>query len=138
MALDNSGGGRGLVRDYRILGERATLTTTYGRHRFMPWGAAGGQAGSPNGAAIIPAGADKPVLWRGKLARYPLKRGDLAHLVTGTGGGFGNPLERPIEMVKDDAKNGYITLEQAEQAYGVIFNPTTMEIMNLHPDRHHR
>ena len=131
-------GGRGLVRDYRILGEQATLTTTYGRHRFMPWGAAGGQAGSPNGAAIIPAGADKPVLWRGKLARYPLKRGDLARLVTGTGGGFGNPLERPIEMVKEDVKNGYITLEQAEQAYGVTFNPTTMEIMNLHPDRHHR
>ena len=128
-------GGRGLVRDYRILNERAALTTTYGRHRFLPWAAAGGRHGSPNGAAIIPKGATEPVVWRGKLTRYPLKKGDLARLITGTGGGYGNPFERPVERVQDDVKNGYINLEQAKQLYGITLDPITLEVLALHPDR---
>jgi N-methylhydantoinase B len=128
-------GGRGLVRDYRILNEKAALTTTYGRHRFLPWAAAGGRQGSPNGAAVIPKGAVEPIAWRGKLTRYPLRHGDLARLITGTGGGYGDPLERPIERVQDDVKNGYVTLEQAKQIYGVTLDPNTFEILELHPDR---
>jgi N-methylhydantoinase B len=34
-------GGSGLVRDYRILSDGATVTTTFGRHRYAPWGVAG-------------------------------------------------------------------------------------------------
>jgi N-methylhydantoinase B len=128
-------GGRGLVRDYRILNEKAALTTTYGRHRFLPWAAAGGRQGSPNGAAVIPKGAVEPVAWRGKLTRYPLRRGDLARLITGTGGGYGDPLERPIKQVRDDVKNGTVTLEQARQIYGVTLDPITLEVLDLHPDR---
>ena len=111
-------GGRGLVRDYRIMCERAALTTTYGRHRFLPWGAYGGQDGSPNGAAVIPAGQDQPIIWRGKLTRYPLVKGDLARLVTGTGGGYGNPGERDPDRVASDIKNQFITLQAAEEVYG--------------------
>jgi N-methylhydantoinase B len=128
-------GGRGLLRDYRILNEGAALTTTYGRHRFLPWPAAGGMQGSPNGAAIIPRDTVEPVVWRGKLTRYPLKQGDLARLITGTGGGYGNPFERPVERVQDDVKNGYITLEQAKQLYGLTIDPGTLEVLEQHPDR---
>jgi N-methylhydantoinase B len=128
-------GGRGLVRDYRMLCDQAALTTTYGRHRFLPWGIAGGQDGSPDGAAIIPAGADEAVVWRGKLTRYPLRQGDLARLITGSGGGYGDPLERPVEMVQNDVKSGYITLEQAAQVYGVTLDPDTLEVVSLLPAR---
>ncbi|OGO48234.1 MAG: 5-oxoprolinase [Chloroflexi bacterium RBG_16_64_32] len=125
-------GGRGLVRDYRILCRQASLTTTFGRHRFPPWGAAGGQQGSPNGAAIIPAGSSEPVVWSGKLTRYPLRRGDLARLVTGTGGGYKHPFERPVEMIQADVKDGYLTLQQAERSYGVTLHPETLEALQLH------
>jgi len=128
-------GGRGLLRDYRILNEGAALTTTYGRHRFLPWPAAGGMQGSPNGAAIILKDTVEPVVWRGKLTRYPLKQGDLARLVTGTGGGYGNPFERPVEKVQDDVKNGYITLDQAKQLYGLTLDPDTLEVLEQLPDR---
>jgi len=131
-------GGRGLIRDYRMLNEGAVLTTTYGRHRFLPWPAAGGKQGSPNGAAIIPKGTVEPVVWRGKLTRYPLKQGDLARLITGTGGGYGNPFERPVERVQDDVKNGYITLDQAKQDYGLTLDLDTLEVLELHPDRDQR
>jgi N-methylhydantoinase B/oxoprolinase/acetone carboxylase alpha subunit len=33
--------------------------------------------------------------------------------------------------VKQDVKNGYITLEQAEKDYGVILNPDTHEVEKL-------
>jgi N-methylhydantoinase B len=130
--------GRGLVRDYRNLSKQAMLTTTYGRHRFLPWGAAGGQHGSPNGAAVIPKGAVEPIVWRGKLTRYPLERGDLARLITGTGGGYGDPFQRPVERVQDDVKNGYVTLNQAKQLYGVTLDPGSLEVLELHPDRDRR
>ncbi|HLC04151.1 MAG TPA: hydantoinase B/oxoprolinase family protein [Anaerolineales bacterium] len=124
-------GGHGLVRDYRILCERANLTTTYGRHRFPPWGAEGGSDGSPNGAAVIPAGEEAPVIWRGKLTRYPLRNGDLARLITGTGGGYGPPHERTVEMVQADVRDGYITVDQAGQEYGVKVHPLTLDVIRL-------
>jgi N-methylhydantoinase B len=124
-------GGRGLVRDYRMLCERANLTTTFGRHRFRPWGAVGGSDGSPNGAAVIPAGEQAPVIWRGKLTRYPLRKGDLARLITGTGGGYGDPHERTVEMVQADVRDGYITVDQAGELYGVTIDPLTMHLLGI-------
>lgn len=47
----------------------------------------------------------------------PLRRGDVVRLVTGTGGGYGDPLERPRSRVMDDLKNGYVTPEQAKEHY---------------------
>jgi N-methylhydantoinase B len=41
-------GGRGVVLDYRIVSEEAFLKATFGRHKFAPWGMAGGQDGSRN------------------------------------------------------------------------------------------
>jgi N-methylhydantoinase B len=128
-------GGRGLVRDYRLLSREAFLTTTYGRHRFLPWSAAGGRQGSPNGAAVIQKDATEPVIWQGKLTRYPMLQGDLARLITGTGGGFGDPLERPLRKVQADVRNGFITAAQAQDLYGVELDPSTLEVKGLHPDR---
>ena len=115
-------GGRGLVRDYRLQCPTGHVTTTYGRHRFPPWGMANGSEGSPNGVAIIRAGDELPALWRGKLTRYPLKRGDVVRIITGTGGGFGDAMERPLAAIETDLKNEYITCEQAVNQYGIQLN----------------
>lgn len=83
-------GGRGLVREYRILSGEALLTVAWGRHLTPPWSAAGGRAGSPNYVEVLRDGA--PISPRfGKASRLPLRRGDLIRLVTGTGGGYGDP-----------------------------------------------
>ena len=37
------------------------------------------------------------------------------------GGGFGNPLERPLEKVIMDVKNGLVSKKGAREDYGVIF-----------------
>jgi N-methylhydantoinase B len=121
-------GGFGLVRDYRILSDEAELTTTFGRHRYPPWGAAGGQDGSPNGVAIILSGQAEPLVWRGKLARYPLRRDDVARMVTGVGGGYGDPLGRDPQLVQIDVQNELLTVSDACRLYGVVIIPQSLAV----------
>lgn len=123
-------GGRGLVRDYRITAEEAWFTGTFGRFKYLPWGMQGGAQGSRNYTKILFADGREPDIF-GKTAQYRLKRGDVARLVTGTGGGYGNPWERPVEKVQSDVKDGYITLEQAERDYGVVLDPATLQVRRL-------
>jgi len=51
--------------------------------------------------------------------------------MTGTGAGWGDPMDRPLELVKQDLKNGYITLEMAKKDYGVIVDPDTFEVTGV-------
>ena len=67
----------------------------------------------------------------GKAARHALKRGDVARLVTATGGGYGDPHRRTVEAVQADVRGGYVTLEQAERDYGVVLNPETLQVLEL-------
>jgi N-methylhydantoinase B len=67
----------------------------------------------------------------GKCARYRLRQGEVARLVTATGGGWGDPLDRPVEAVVEDVKDGYVTLAQAERDYGVVLDPTTLDVVRL-------
>jgi N-methylhydantoinase B len=125
-------GGRGCIRDYRAAVD-LTLTATFGRHKYVPWGSAGGQEGSRNEVRILHADGREVVL--GKCARYPLKRGEVARLITGTGGGWGSPLERPVEAVIEDVGDGYVSLEQAKRDYGVELDPDTFDVVCLAPER---
>jgi N-methylhydantoinase B len=119
-------GGFGLRREYRLLCEEGFLTATFGRHRFLPWGAEGGDDGSPNGVAVLREG--ETLVWKGKLARFPLKRGDVVRLVTGTGGGYGNPFERDPELVRKDVLNGFCSPENARDVFGIELDPRSFEI----------
>jgi N-methylhydantoinase B len=111
-------GGRGLVREYRILCDEAQLTVAWGRHLFPPWGVAGGRAGSRNYVEVIRAdGRPEPPF--GKASRFPLRRGDLVRLVTGSGGGYGDPAERDPALVLADLADEVITAREAADIYGV-------------------
>jgi N-methylhydantoinase B len=81
-------GGRGLVREYEVLAD-AELTTSFGRHRYPPWGVAGGAPGSENAVEVYRDGELRARA--GKLARFALERGDVVRLLTGSGGGWGPP-----------------------------------------------
>jgi len=121
-------GGFGLIREYRVVCEEAQLTATFGRHKYPPWGWGGGEDGSFNGVAVVPAGTASPVIWKGKLARHPLKRGDVVRLITGTGGGYGNAKERDPASVQKDVRNGFFSFADSRDIYAVELHPDTMEI----------
>ena len=40
---------------------------------------------------------------------------------SGGGGGYGNPRERPIELVKRDVRRGLVSRQSARDDYGVVF-----------------
>ncbi len=110
-------GGRGLVREYRVQSDDALLTVAWGRHLFPPWGASGGRQGSPNYVEVIRDG--RPLGPRfGKVSRMPVRRGDVVRLVTGTGGGYGDPREREPELVAADLRDGLVTPAEAAEVYG--------------------
>jgi N-methylhydantoinase B len=122
-------GGRGCIRDYRAAVDEVTLTATFGRHKYVPWGIDAGHPGSSNEVRIFHEDGREVVF--GKCARYPLRRGEVARLVTGTGGGWGSPLERPVEAVVEDVRDGYVTVEQAERDYGVVVDPDSFEVVRV-------
>ncbi len=111
-------GGKGICLEYRIRSDNAWFTAAYTRSKFPPWGLMGGRQGSPNYVEVVRAD--------GKTERYSvaggltLNTGDVIRVMTGTGAGWGDPMERDPELVKEDLKNGYITMEQAERYYGYV------------------
>ncbi len=56
-----------------------------------------------------------------------LEPGDVVTIEAAGGGGYGNPLERELEMVERDVLEGYVSLEKAKEDYGVIIEPKTMK-----------
>jgi N-methylhydantoinase B len=110
-------GGRGLVREYLICSDEALLTVAWGRHMYPPWGAAGGRDGSPNYVEVLRDG--KPIGPRfGKVSRLPVRRGDVVRLVTGTGGGYGDPGDRDPALVLADLRDDLVTPSEATEYYG--------------------
>ena len=71
----------------------------------------------------------------GIVARRVMNKDDVVRMVTCTGGGYGNPLERDPEAVAWDVKNEYITADQAEKEYGVLVDPETFEIKGYTSNR---
>ncbi len=56
------------------------------------------------------------------------KDGDAFRVRSGGGGGYGNPWERDIEAVRNDVRQGYVSLDAAAEIYGVILDPQTFAV----------
>jgi N-methylhydantoinase B len=113
-------GGLGCVREYRIL-EHAAAVSGYGSMggwRRRPWGLAGGRPGTNN--LLEYRRGDELRLRHGRVPHIALEAGDLVRVVTGGGGGYGNPFERQPDRVLTDVLDGYISREQAVADYGVV------------------
>ncbi|MBN9021481.1 MAG: hydantoinase B/oxoprolinase family protein [Rhizobiales bacterium] len=109
-------GGFGSIRDYEILSPSATLSASFGRSIERPWGLSGGGTGSCNRLEVV---KDGEVIHGARMPTLELRRGDRLKLVTGGGGGFGDPFERPVDDVRADVAGGYISAEEASGTYGV-------------------
>ena len=110
-------GGKGVRIDYRIRSDNAWLTAAYTRDKIPPWPLNGGQPGSPNHIVIRRANGERERY--AVISGLTLNTDDVIQVMTATGAGWGNPLERDLALVKEDLKNGYITPEQANQYYGL-------------------
>ncbi len=87
-------GGRGAVTEWRIRAPEAFLSVAYGAAPRHPWGLAGGEAGSPNYVEVDRSDGGRE---RFTVATHlALRQGDVVRLVTGTGGGHGDPARRTL------------------------------------------
>jgi N-methylhydantoinase B len=111
-------GGLGLVRDFRILCDEATLTVRSDKRRFPPFGLQGGHTGAPSWNIINPGPAQHvlPVL---TMQPVLLREGDLYRHVMAGAGGFGAPERRDPALVLRDVVLGKVSLEQARDTYRV-------------------
>lgn len=58
----------------------------------------------------------------------PFPEGTTFVLLTGGGGGYGDPLERDKGKVREDVLDDYVSIEGAKRDYGVIINAETLEV----------
>jgi N-methylhydantoinase B len=110
-------GGKGIRLDYRIRGDDFWITAMYSRSEVAPWGLRGGRDGSLNYIRILRR--DGTEARHSTCAVLPLKRDDVVRIVTANGGGYGDPRQRPRELVLADLKDGYITPRVAREVYGI-------------------
>ena len=119
-------GGVGLERSWILLAPSAILTVLAERTKMPPWGLYGGKPGAKGKYYII-----KPNGKRIKLkskCTVKIGKGDIFVVRTPGGGGYGKPLERDPELVRRDVLDGLVSLEAAEKDYGVVMNPSIMDI----------
>jgi N-methylhydantoinase B len=114
-------GGLGLRREIRVLTEEASLSILSDKNIIPPFGVLGGYWGAPNRFTVIRRGESiSPSQFPGKVTRFPLEKGDLVVMESSGGGGYGDSLERDLEMVEEDLREGLVTKARAKTRYGVI------------------
>ena len=112
-------GGLGVRKDYRALDD--IFVGSHSNRHTIPapgsWGASPARARAisstwtPTSASCYP-----------QLQPAPVPAGHRVTVMTGGGGGYGNPLERDPGLVLSDVMNGVVSREAAERDYGVALD----------------
>lgn len=113
-------GGVGIRKDYRLLVD-SYVATHSNRHRIPGPGLFGADAGAVTSINHNPGLPDATVLPR-ESAFIPVKPDEVVSIVTGGGGGFGEPRERDPAAVLSDVINGKVSVEAAHRVYGVALD----------------
>ncbi|SCX57958.1 N-methylhydantoinase B [Klenkia marina] len=123
LALDSGGPGRyrggcGYEKHIRVLRD-AHFMSIADRSILACWGVKGGKAGRPFQITVDPGGPDEHEV--DALAdAEPLKAGTVVRVRTTGGGGWGDPLDRPVEEVLQDIAWLKVSVEGARRDYGVV------------------
>jgi N-methylhydantoinase B len=120
-------GGLGVERVVRAR-SHVTVNTQIDRAHCRPWGLDGGGDGKGNSVALRLDGAWKTDFPNAKVLVAQVKAGDAFRLRSGGGGGYGSALTRPVEDVRNDVRQGYVSVEEAATLYGVIVDPVTFVV----------
>jgi N-methylhydantoinase B len=111
-------GGFGTIREYRVDNPTGgSLLASLGRSIHTPWGIDGGAPGTVNYFEVVRS--DGRVERGGRVTSLPLNEGDVVRIVTGNGGGWGEPRLRPRESVLRDVADGFVSPETARNVYEV-------------------
>ena len=118
-------GGVGSIREISFL-EGGRFCLEGDGHRFAPWGAFGGKAGTPGDLVLNPK-TEREEHLPSKIPDRRTKAGDTVRTVSPCGGGYGDPLERDPERVLNDVLDGIVSKRNAREQYGVVLSDGTVD-----------
>jgi len=113
-------GGVGIRRSYRVLADEALLQMRTDRVRFQPYGLSGGEPGGRS-RNFMEVGNERTAL-PGKITTRITSGTLIIHEQAGAGG-FGDPMLRDANEVREDLLDGKITADYARKHYAMAFDP---------------
>lgn len=122
-------GGSGTVWEVEPIDHEMTVITFGEGRRFPALGAAGAKSemiDAKVGRLVVTSGNESK-LYRENVV-VTIKPGQRAANHNPGGGGYGDPLERPAELVAEDVKNRIVSIEGARAEYGVVIDPATLRV----------
>jgi N-methylhydantoinase B/oxoprolinase/acetone carboxylase alpha subunit len=113
-------GGLGIVREYEMLAESASINVRGDRAKFAPGGVHGGLDGSKSRYLLVEADGEREI-----PSKYSarIRRGERLRVTTPGGGGYGPATARDRALLADDLDNGKITAAKTEADYGPVAMP---------------
>jgi N-methylhydantoinase B len=118
-------GGLGLVRQYRLLAEEAVMQIRADRRDHAPYGLFGGGCGSPSRNILNPNSVPEEL--PAKVTRDVGVGVVLRHEQAGAGG-YGDPLERDLDLIRADLESEKISPRFASEHHGIAFSGNSTEI----------
>ena len=125
---DSGGAGKyrgalGIVRQYRVLAEEATVQLRSDRHLHACYGLFGGKPGALARSTINPDGPNREDV-ASKFVRT-MRRGEVFRGEMAASGGYGDPYERDPAAVLEDVMQEKMSVAHARDEYGVHIDPAT-------------
>lgn len=120
----------GQAIDFRMRlpeGHKAACESPGGGFENPCAGINGGHAGSGGCRGFENHETSKRTFYRG-MGIIKMDDSQTAFYIAPSGGGWGSPLDRDIEKVRDDARDEFISVHTAKEVYGVVLDPATYEI----------
>lgn len=112
-------GGFNAVKEVEMLTD-GTVSVEGDGHGRNPWGFAGGGKGKPSSLAHTRHTDGCTTQLPSMLASVAVNKGDRITAIGGIGGGYGDPLQRPVELVRQDVLDGHFSRSTAQEAFGVV------------------
>ena len=107
-------GGCGLLREIEIGCDDARFSLLSDRNIVPPAGVNGGRSGAPNHYEVRRDGEEIVTTeFPGKVAGFPLRRGDVVVMQSSGGGGWGDPRRRDAQALDRDVRDGIVSAEAA-------------------------
>ena len=111
-------GGLGVEREIESLADGIVMTLREDRHRTRAWGLHGGGPAPLAHAEIRKSDGTTTVI--PSKGAFSLSAGDRVRCWAAGGAGYGDPLDRDPERVREDVIDGKVTISAALSSYGVI------------------
>lgn len=121
-------GGLGVIFEFQLRRGEATASLLGDRGRFAPFGVLKGKPAKLAKHTFLLQGKKYSPPHISKDEGVTMQPGDLLRLETPGGGGYGDPLDRPPELVLQDVQRGYYGREIAKQEYGVLIKEGNQEV----------